>query len=490
MQEFLKAYPNSPNSSKASVVIASTLEKLKKPDEALKAYADIIKSTDDPGSKLFAMEKTWRIHQAAGRFDEMVKTQDELIAAFPDSPRTLVALSERAKVLEKNKKPEEAEAIQRQFLERYEKMTPAERKTELGQSLAAYAVRVLFRQADADYKAATRLGPPSAMNEEKKARWSALLKSANDTLDRAIRDFSGSDIFGSLLKNKVDVMILMIRNKMMEQEAAFTFLSQLAGTQANEATKAQVLIARASLAYQLGQKSVATRFYKDALGQVSNPQSVPWQEYERYGTILLEDRQWDEALTQFQKLRDNFPRQEPAQAAAIYGLGAAYLGKKDNAKAQQMFTELREKHPRSDKLFEAEFSQALLTLEAGKYDEGFASLKKVMNSPQASNQTRARALMEFGKYLELIGDKGLKTKETFRGEGQPEDNIFDLAGGYYLKIALLYQSQPEICAEALYRLVALKVKQGKKEEATKHATDLSTQYPSSEWADKVNLLLK
>jgi TolA-binding protein len=490
MQDFITAYPDSPNADKALVSIAGSYEKLSKTEEALKAYRDIITKTDDPAVKIFALEKTWRIHLATDRYDDMVKVQDELSATYPESPRSLVALSERARYLEKIKKTEEAAAVYQQLTDRYEKLSPEAQKEPFGKTLGSYVVRNLQRQADADFKAATRLGAPAAMDEAKKAQWKQLLTSSNQTLDKAIQEFPGTDILGILLKNKVDIMLLMIRNQLMDQEAAFTYLSQLAGTQQDETLKAQVLITRASLAYQLGQKSVATRLYKDALSQISNPLSISWQEYERYGSILLEDKQWDEALIQFQKLRESFAKPDAAQAAAIYGLGASYLGKKDTAKAQQLFSELKQKYPQSDKLLEAEFSQALLSMESAKYEEGFAALKKVMNSGAASNQTRARALVEFGKALEAMGAKGIKTKETYQGEGKPDQDIFKLAGTYYERVPLLYTSQPELCAEALYHLVNLKINQKKKDEALKYATELSTKYPASEWADKVQSLLK
>jgi len=501
MRAFITNFPDSPNAEKALVTIANTYEKLSKREEALETYRDIISKTEDPTVKIFSLEKSWRIHLAADQYDAMVKIQDELITAFPNSPRSLVALSERARYLEKAKKTEEANAIYQQMIDSFEKLTPLEKKESYGKTLGAYVVRVLQRRADNDYKAAVKIGNPALVDETQKAKWKELIQSSNQTLDKAIQDFPGSDIFGTVLRNKVDVMLLMLGNKQMDQEAAFTYLSQLAGTINEDKTKAQVLIARASLAYQLGQISVATRFYKDAFSQIQDPQAVPWQEYERYGSILLEEKQWDEALNQFQKLRDNFAKPDAAQEAAIYGLATASLGKKDNAKAQQFFAELKAKYPKSGKLMEAEFSQAILNLESGKYDDGFTVLKKVMTSDGVSNQTRARALIEFAKALETIRDKGLTTKETNQGEGKPALDINDLIEGYYLKVVLLFTTERDACAEALFRLVALKTKQAKDQkdpvikqkntdDARKHATDLSTKYPASDWADKVQTLLK
>jgi tetratricopeptide (TPR) repeat protein len=502
MQSFITAYPDAPNAGRALITIASTQEKLKKPDEAVKIYRSIVDKNEDANLKLFALEKIWRLHLAAERYEEMVKVQTELETAFPNSPRTLVGLAERIRFLEKNKRNEEAATLSQQYSDRYAKLSQAEKDSEFGKSLATYVVRNLLRKADTDFKAASKMGAPAGMDETKKAAWKKLLDSANATVDQTIKEFPETENLGSLLKIKNDVMLVQIRQKILEPDVAFTYLSQLAGTYAQESQekiKSQVLIARASLAYQLGQKSVAARFYKDTLSQISNPQTIPWQEYERYGSILLEDKQWEDALIQFQKLRENFTKPDQAQANAVYGLGTAYLGKGDLANAQKMFSELKEKHPKSDKISEVEFSQALLNLSTGKYDEGFATLKKIMNSSAASNLTRARSLLEFGKTLELMGDKGIKTKETAQGEGNPDVDIFDLAAGYYLKLPLLYPSQPELCAESLYRLAAIKLKQSKtaKDAETKQklmkeyesaVTKLSTDYATSEWAEKIPTL--
>ena len=488
MQDFLKKFPSSINVGKAMIVIAGSHEKLKKIDEAILAYRDIVNKVDDPALKIFSLEKIWRLHLAGERFEEMIKVQDELITTFPKSARSLVAQSERIKYLERAKKPDEAEALQQDFVTRFTAMSPTEKSSEFGQTLASYVVRIYLRQADNDYKSAIKMGAIAGLNEVKKTQWKNLLDSASKTLDKAITEFPSTNLFSSILKNKVDVMLLLIRGNSMEQSAAFTYLSELAGIQKDEVVKAQVLIARANLAYQLGQKTIAARFYKEALAQISTPQLIAWQEYDQYGSILLENKEWDEAVLQFGVLRESFPKSDQAQAAATYGLGAAYLGKGDTAKATLFFIELKEKYPKSDKLLEVDFAQAMLGIAAGKYDESFATLKKIMNSPSASNQTRAQSLLEFGKALELIGDKKGKTKETFQGEGKPELNIFDLAAGYYLKITLLYPSQTEICAESLYHLVEIKVKQGKKEDARKHATDLSTKFPASKWVEKVTAL--
>lgn len=489
MEDYLKTYPDSSNTQRAKLLIAGNYERLKKSDEALKAFQDILKQAEDPATKIFCLEKIWRIHLANERFEEMIAAQDEMITAFPQSPRTLVAYSERIKYFDRIKNPQETAAIQQKLMDAYAQMTKPEKDSEYGKALGAYVVRFIIRKADQDYKAALKLGPVASMDEAKKTTWLGLINSSQKALEQAIIDFPDSDVFGSLLRDKVDVMLLMIRSKTMEEAAAFTYLSELAGKQLNEVVKAQVLIARASLAYQLGQKAVAAKFYKDAIAQISSPQSIPWQEYERYGSILLENKDWDEAIIQFGKLRENFLKPDQAQAAAVYGLGAAHLGKNDTAKAQAFFTELKTKFPKSDKLLEADFAQALLNITAGRYDEAFDILKKVMNSPSASNETRARSLLEFGKALELIGDKKGKTKETFAGAGKPELDIFDLAAGYYLKVNLLYSSQVELCAESLYRLVVIKVKQGKTADARKYATELTTKFPASDWADKVNAAL-
>ncbi|MDX6765338.1 MAG: tetratricopeptide repeat protein [Candidatus Methylacidiphilales bacterium] len=498
--DFATKFANSPRVMEASYFSAVSLDKAKKPDEAIQRFQSVADKYKDSNFAIGALDKIWNIHLQQGRIEEMIKAQDALIAAYPQSTQAIVTLFERAKYLdEKAKKKDEAAKAFQAVYDFYKKLPPEVLATPNGQKMAEYAAFGLVRGADLQRKDAIALGPFDKLDEAKKAQWKELMTSSQSSLEKAVSEFPQSKTITNALQRLVDVLLLEIKSGTMTLNEAATYLSKLAGSLSDEVAQVQVLIGRASLMFQGGQPEQALVFYDEAFGKITDPKRMAWADYDRYGSILLENKKWDKALEVYGRLADNFP--EPrAQAAATYGIGAAAQGKGDLTKAQSSFATLKEKFPWSDKIFDADFGRATALLAEGKYDEGFKVLREVQGSARSSNETKAKCMLALARSLVEMGDKGIKTSETKQAAGKPDLNIYELAHNNAVKIDLFYRaSLPQMVPEALYIAAGAKFKQAKSEtdparkkaaeDAAKKLVDLlQRDYPTSPWSDKARNL--
>jgi TolA-binding protein len=479
---------------------AVSLEKAKKFDEAIAQFQAIAAKYKDSNYAIASLEKIASILLQQGKIDEMFKAQDNLINAYPQSTQAIVTLFERAKYLdEKAKKKDEAAKAYQAVYEFYKKLPPEVLSTSNGQKMAEYGAFGLVRGADLQRREAIALGPFDKLDEAKKSQWKTLMKSAQDGFEKAVLEFPKSKTIGTALQRLVDALLLEIKAGVLTLNDAATYLSKMAGSISEEVAQVQVLIGRASLMFQGGQPEQALVFYDEAFSKVTDPKKMAWTEYDRYGSILLDNKKWDKALEVYGRLLENFS--EPrAQAAATYGLGAAHQGKGDLAKAEPYFATLKEKYPWSDKIWEADYNRAVGLISQGKYPEGFKILREVQGSSRSSNETKAKCMLAFARALMEMGDKGIKTDETKQGGNKPDLNIYEMAHNNALKVELFFKAAlPQLAAESLYTAAEAKFKQAKSEtDAAKKAAaaaaakklidQLQRDYPTSSWSDKARNL--
>jgi TolA-binding protein len=495
-QEFASKFPNAPRASQAAYFTAVSYEKAKKFDEAIAAFRNAATRFKDTEIGIASLDKVWRILLAQNKFDEAVAVQDELVAAYPQAPQSMLALYDRAKYLdEKAKKKVEAAAAYEKVYAAYKKLPQEVLDSPRGEAMSEYPSASLVRSAEILRRDAVSLGVFKDLDEAKKAEWKKNVAGARALLEKAVTEFPKSKALAFALSKLVETLLMEVDAGLMSLNDATTYLSRLAGDMREELAQVQIFIARASLMFQAGQAEQALLFYEEAFQKISDPKRMVWQDFDRYGTILLDNQRWDKAQTVYTQLRDNFTEQR-AQAAATYGLGAAAQGKNDVVTAEKFFAELKEKYPWSEKILEAEYGRAMALLAQGKYEESFAALKTILGSTRSTNETKAKSMLAFARGLIEMGDKGLKTEETKQGGNLPDRNIYELAHNYANKIVIFYNAAlPQLAAEALYVAADAKFKQARstndaaakakaQDDAKKLVDTLLKDFPNSPWATK------
>jgi tetratricopeptide (TPR) repeat protein len=495
-QDFASKFPDSPRASQAAYFTAISYEKAKKFDEAIAAFRAAAARFKDTEIGIASLDKMWRTLLGQNKFDEAVAVQDEMVAAYPQAPQSMLALYDRAKHLdEKAKKKEEAAAAYQKVYEAYKKLPREVLDSPRGEAMSEYPSASLVRSAEIKRRDAVSLGVFKDLDEAKKADWKKNVAEARALLEKAVIEFPKSKALAFALSKLVESLLMEVEAGLMGLNDAATYLSRLAGGIREELAQVQIFIARASLMFQAGQAEQALLFYEEAFQKISDPKRMTWQDYDRFGSILLDNQRWDKARTVYTQLRENFTDQR-AQAAATYGLGAAAQGKNDLVTAEKFFAELKEKYPWSEKIQEAEYGRAVALLAQGKYEEAFAILKAVLGTTRSSNETKAKSMLAFARGLIEMGDKGLKTEETKQGGNRPDLNIFELAHNNAIKIDIFYRSAlPQLVAEALYVAAEAKFKQARtltdaeakakaQADAKKLVDTLLKDHANSPWATK------
>ncbi|MDD5261592.1 MAG: tetratricopeptide repeat protein [Methylacidiphilales bacterium] len=518
-QNFLKAYPQSDNAPKAAYYMAACLKSQKKIPEALEAYAAFIKNYNNDDLKLKAHEQIWGIYQSSNEYEKMVEAQNKQMAAFPNSERNLYAYYQRARYLEEvSKKPDESVEAYLKVVEAFNALPASMREGEAGRKNSIYPTTALLHCFDIYRKQAVHLGNPLILKGAELEAWKTSIEKAYRYCDRLLQEYGMAlytsaqpgqvNSLGTTLQRMTELQLLRVKGKLTSAGDATTYFSKLAGSLNDDGAVALVMIARAGFVYQAGDTEQALSFYRDIFGKFSDPKNenasdpkkIAWQEYDRYGSLLLDNKDWDTALKIYQVLKDAFPDVLRAQASAVYGLGASYTGKGELAKAEDLFKELGEKYKWSEKILDANFNRGLAQREKGNYAEAFKIWKDVMANQRSTNvdEVKARTMVEFGKTLKLMADKNLTTSETKLPDGK-EIPIYELAANYCLKAYLFYANQSDVVPEGLYTAIQIYTTKlqkfqnsdkNPKTEARALFDKMSESYSTSPWTSKAQELLR
>jgi tetratricopeptide (TPR) repeat protein len=485
-RDFVAKFPNSARRMNARASIASALERSNKFDEALAAYREIVAESADAELSVFAYERIWKILQSQNKADESLKAQEEMLQKFPAHPRSLSALVERAKGYQKAREYDKAFAAYQSVYDYCKKLDASARA-----AVASYASFALMSAAEVRTAQAKGLGNYSALDAEKKKQWSGWMDEAEGLLKQMLVEFTDSSSYGFALNRLVDVFLAKMQAGTLKYDDALNYLSRLAGELNDPAASAQVLIARAGLVYESGNKSQAKTLYADALKKMDDPKKLAWNHYARYGDILLESGDFDEALKIGKLLQEHFPDKFP-QSNALYILGVASASLGKNADAEAYLKELKEKYPWSPKIQEAELSRGEALAKGGKPEEALKVLKDVLQARKPTDVTpgiNSRAMMGIAHTLFVMGEGGKPVPADMQEKDKPL-GAYDLSANYYLKVEAFYgQTLPAVGAEALFHVVEVRLKQGKKEEALKFYQEMSQKFPTSPWTPKAKDLL-
>jgi len=229
--------------------------------------------------------------------------------------------------------------------------------------------------------------------------------------------------------------------------------------------------------------------------------ALDWRDLERFARALLNADKNEEARPIFERIQKEFPASGPkdpklrAQASAVFGLGLIDFKAGRKEEAEKQFAKLAKEYPWSEKLQEANYLRGKALAEAGKYDGpkedpgAFDLWTEVIESNKADNETKARAMLAFGKGMEDVSAKKIATKQIEQGGGKPPLDPLDLAVSYYQKVDLYYDSLPEFSAEGLLKGAKIRRSQQKNDEARKMVSSLLEKYGNSSSAAEARELL-
>ncbi|NBS54345.1 outer membrane protein assembly factor BamD [bacterium] len=501
--KFAAAYPESANLGTALLARGDALVEAKKTDQAVAAWKDVISKKKDSSVAVDASERIWRTYLREKKPDQMLAAQEEQLKNFPKEPRNIgVYLARGASFAEAR---DEAQAIAgyRKAFELFKELFPDTSSSPPPVQISDLAFSALQRSADLEVTRAKALGTYSQLGGDQKKKWQDSLNQATDFYSQAILGYSAAKVPDALAK-LVDVTFFRFQSgEAPVEDCLKPFRDLAAKASANPGLVAQILFSQASVPFKANQTGLALRLYEEAYKQATETKvSLGWRDLERFGQALLGAGKHEEARPIFERIQKEFPASGPkdpkqfAQASAVYGLGLIDFKAGRKEESEKQFAQLAKDFPWSEKLQEANFLRGQALAESGKYDGtkekpgAFDLWTEVIESNKADNETKARAMLAFGKGLEDVAAKKIATKQIEQGVGKPPLDPLDLAVSYYQKVDLYYDSLPEFSAEGLLKGAKIRRSQQKNDEARKMVASLLEKYGLSSSAAEARELLK
>ena len=500
---FIATHPDSSNLGAALLARGNALVEAKKTEEAVVAWKDVVSKKKDSPVAVEASERIWRTYAREKKTDLMLAAQEEQLKNFPKEPRNIGVYLARGASFAEAKDEAQAVSAYRRAFDLFQELYPDTATSPPPAQISDLAFAALERSGDLNLTRAKSLGTFSSLPEDQKQKWREYLDQANENYSRAILGLSQTKVAAALAK-LVNLALFRFQSGEAPVEDCLKPFRDLASqASANPGLVAQILFAQASVPFEANQGALALRLYEDAYKKsLENKVVLDWRDLERFARALLNSDKNEEARPIFERIQKEFPASGPkdpklrAQASAVYGLGVIDFkaGKKEDSEKQ--FAKLAKDYPWSEKLQEANLLRGQALAESGKYDGpkdkpgAFDLWTEVIESNKADNETKARAMLAFGKGLEDVAAKKIATKQIEQGVGKPSLDPLDLAVSYYQKVDLYYDSLPEFSAEGLLKGAKIRRSQQKNDEARKMVSTLLEKYGNSSSAAEARELLK
>ena len=501
--KFAATYPNSENIGAALLARGDALAEAKKTEEAVASWKDVVAKRKDSPVAVEASERVWRLYLREKKNDLMLAAQEDQLKNFPKEPRNIGVFLARGSSFAEARDEAQAIAAYRKGFELFKELYPDTTSSPPPVAVSDPAYSTLQRSADLEVTRAKALGTYSQLPEDQKKKWRDSLDQATDFYSQAILGYSPARVPDALSKLVGVALFRFQSGEAPVEDCLKPFRDLAAKASANPGLVAQILFAQASVPFEANQVALALRLYEDAYKKsVETKVALDWRDLERFAKALLSADKNEEARPVYERIQKDFPATGPkdpklrAQASAVFGLGLIDFkaGRKDNAEKQ--FAKLAKDYPWSEKLQEANYLRGKALADNGKYDGSkenpgaFELWTEVIESNKADNETKARAMLAFGKALEDVAAKKIATKQIEQGGGRPALDPLDLAVGYYQKVDLYYDSLPEFSAEGLLKGAKIRRSQQKNDDARKMVSTLLEKYGNSSSAAEARDLLQ
>jgi TolA-binding protein len=500
--KFAATYPESENLGNALLARGDALVEAKKAEEAVAAWKDVIVKRKDSPVAVEASERIWRMYLREKKNDLMLAAQEDQLKNFPKEPRNIGVYLARGGAFAEARDEAQALAAYRKAFELFKELYPDATTAPPPSQISDLAYSALNRSADLEITRAKSLGTFSGLPEDQKKKWKEFLDQATDNYSQAVLGYSPARVAPTLSKLVTLALFRFQAGEAPVEDCLKPFRDLAAKASANPGLVAQILFAQASVPFEANQVALALRLYEDAYKKsVETKVALDWRDLERFARALLNADKNEEARPIFERIQKEFPASGPkdpklrAQASAVFGLGLIDFKAGRKEEAEKQFAKLAKEYPWSEKLQEANYLRGKALAEAGKYDGSkedpgaFDLWTEVIESNKADNETKARAMLAFGKGLEDVAAKKIATKQIEQGGGKPPLDPLDLAVSYYQKVDLYYDSLPEFSAEGLLKGAKIRRSQQKNDEARKMVSSLLEKYGNSSSAAEARELL-
>ena len=501
--QFAATYPDSASLGNALLARGDVLVEAKKTEEAVAAWKDTVAKKKDSPVAVEASERIWRTYLREKKTDLMLAAQEEQLKNFPKEPRNIGVYLARGASFAEARDEAQAIAAYRKAFELFKELYPDSSVSPPPAQISDLAFSALQRSADLEVTRAKALGTPSQLPEDQKKKWRDSLDQATDFYCQAILGYTPAKVPEALSKLVGVALFRFQSGEAPVEDCLKPFRDLAAKANANPGLVAQILFAQASVPFEANQGALALRLYEEAYKQATETKvSLDWRDLERFARALLNANKNDEAKPIFERIQKEFPATGPkdpklrAQASALFGLGLIDFQAGRKEPAEKQFAKLAKEYPWSEKLQEANYLRGKALAESGKYDGSkedpgaFDLWTEVIESNKSDNETKARAMLAFGKGLEDVAAKKTDTKQIKQGEGKPPLDPLDLAVSYYQKVDLYYDSLPEFSAEGLLKGAKIRRSQQRNEDARKMVGTLLEKYGNSSSAVEARELLK
>lgn len=456
---FVTTFPQNESAPKASYFIGAAQMKKNDYDGALKTFEKIGDQYPNDPIAMASQEMVGGIYMSQSKFPEMIAAYEKLIQKYPKTVSAIKAHSRLAQYYDRLKNYDDAAKHYAAII--------------IMTDFPEYASEAQLALASMWQEAAKKIGAYTALKDDEKKDWTKFNDKAEESLVALLQNFPKSEEVGEGLQHLLDLVLLRNQYGLLPDTQAEAYFTTLAGKMNSDDIKLRCQLTQAGYYFEKGNHAKALSAIKDVTS--SHPDlTLSRYDYNRWGTALVENKEYDPAIGVFEKLQTSFAKDQYAQADAVYGLGSAYFQKKDVAKAGQYFDVLKKNYPWSSKIMEAEYGLGLASEQSGNSDDAKKHYVTILANREAPGPIAAKSMLGMGRLLE---------KQGFLIPDPQKDGPNAVA--YYYKAHAFYgAATPDLSAEGLYRAAKCYEKAGKSEEAKKTRDELLQNYPKSEWATK------
>ena len=475
-KDFEAKYPNSPELPSVLVMGGVAMDQKHDPGAVAALQDEAKKFPDDTSTSPFALNYIVNIYQHAGQTAQMAQAADDLKKAFPTDYAMLEQAAETVSdTYVKEKKFDQAVAEFQSLVDAPDPAVSAMASNKVGGVWLAAAKAMgpyQSMQQDADRtEAQKRLGTAEQA-------FLGVLKNHADQLSAVDDAFAG-----------LDSALIQRRSWGLIKQADFEdYFSKLTADLTDPQMQTRLELAKAGFVFvdKNGVKKYPAALARFKTAISANPTlTLTRTEANRYGELLIAGQDYPTAIQVYTTLQKSDPRDDQVQADADYGLGAAYFAQGNYDQAKLYFTQMKSLrqgalwHPH---ILDAEYALAFISERSGQasdLDAAKQTYGELMNSPGASVELQAKAVLGYGRVLEQEGHT------TTPVPGTSETAVY-----YYQQVDTNFgPAVPELSAEGLYFAGQIYDKAGDKADAKKQYQNIITNYPNTTWAVKAQAAL-
>ena len=414
-EAWVRDYPENQQEGEVQALLGDCFAAERKTPEAIKAYARSYKVATNDEVLNYSLFETSKHLQKLGKWPEVARMFEDFVREKPDHQAVISAMYWIGKARAKQGQTEEAKTFLVENLQKYIAEPKREAVEPLLQQLAQLCAQ----------RPRPKTPPPAPIAHVVPAPAAAGEPPATPAPAPPPPPLPPYDAYAELAKQVLP----------LEADTNIT-------------TKARLLYAKAELAKQIRKPAEADAIYKEMASRFK-PEDLSPVILAQVGDYLLFSGDNEKAAVFFGHLKEGFPKSDYLDYAYV-GLGEVALGKKEYAKALELFTDALDKIGASAKLKEATIGKARALMGLKKYAESKKLFEQVASVREWRGESTAmavwsiaeleaqqghyaeaiafyrRVFVAYQKYLPWVAKSYLGVAESFEKMGQRMDAIENL----------------------------------------------------------------